>query len=69
MKILRILLSCILTGAILIFGIKPALAFCGFYVATADSSLYNKASQVIIARDKDRTAGQTHTQVAKTFAK
>jgi hypothetical protein len=55
MKILRVLLSCIVTGVILIFGIKPALAFCGFYVATADSSLYNQASQVIIARDKDRT--------------
>jgi hypothetical protein len=55
MKILRVVLSCVVTGAILIFGIKPALAFCGFYVATADSSLYNQASQVIIARDKDRT--------------
>lgn len=55
MKIVRVLLSCLVTGAILIFGIKPALAFCGFYVATADSSLYNQASQVIIARDKDRT--------------
>ncbi|MCC0178662.1 DUF2330 domain-containing protein [Waterburya agarophytonicola K14] len=55
MKTIRILLSCILTGAILIFGIKPALAFCGFYVAKADSSLYNQASQVIIARDEQRT--------------
>ncbi|MDJ0592458.1 MAG: DUF2330 domain-containing protein [Pleurocapsa sp. MO_226.B13] len=55
MKTLRILLSCILTGTILFFGIKPALAFCGFYVAKADSSLYNQASQVIIARDGKRT--------------
>ncbi len=55
MKTIRIILSCILTGAILIFGIKPALAFCGFYVAKADSSLYNQASQVIIARDGNRT--------------
>jgi hypothetical protein len=55
MKIIRILLSCLLTGAIFIFGIKPALAFCGFYVAKADSSLYNQASQVIIARDGKRT--------------
>jgi len=55
MKILRILCSCLLTGVIFIFGIKPALAFCGFYVAKADSSLYNQASQVIIARDGDRT--------------
>ncbi len=55
MKSIRILLSCILTGAIFIFGIKPALAFCGFYVAKADSSLYNQASQVIIARHRNRT--------------
>lgn len=55
MKILRVLFSCLLTGAIFIFGIKPALAFCGFYVAKADSSLYNQASQVIIARDNNRT--------------
>ena len=32
-----------------------ALAFCGFYVAKADTSLYNEASQVIIARNGDRT--------------
>ena len=55
MKVLRVLLSCIFTGVIFFFGIKPALAFCGFYVAKADSSLYNQASQVIIARDEDRT--------------
>jgi len=55
MKILKVLFSCLLIGAILFFGIKPALAFCGFYVAKADSSLYNQASQVIIARDGDRT--------------
>ncbi len=55
MKILRVLFSLLLTSAILFFGIKPALAFCGFYVAKADSSLYNQASQVIIARDGNRT--------------
>ena len=32
-----------------------ALAFCGFYVAKADTSLYNQASQVAIARQGDRT--------------
>ena len=30
-------------------------AFCGFYVAKADASLYNEASQVILVRDGDRT--------------
>src|SRR6185436_4735867 len=30
-------------------------AFCGFYVAKADTKLFNKASQVILVRDGDRT--------------
>ena len=55
MKILRISLSLLLGLLLIIFAAKPALAFCGFYVAKADSSLYNQASQVIIARDGDRT--------------
>jgi hypothetical protein len=32
-----------------------AQAFCGFYVAKADTSLFNKASQVVLVRDNDRT--------------
>ncbi len=36
-------------------GAPAALAFCGFYVAQANGDLYNQASQVIIARDGDRT--------------
>jgi hypothetical protein len=34
----------------------PANAFCGFYVAQADSKLFNKSSKVILARDGDQTA-------------
>ncbi len=30
-------------------------AFCGFYVAKADAKLFNKASQVVLVRDQDRT--------------
>ncbi len=30
-------------------------AFCGFYVAKADSDLFNEASQVVMVRDEDRT--------------
>ncbi len=33
----------------------PAAAFCGFYVAKADTQLFNKASQVVLVRDGDRT--------------
>ena len=32
----------------------PVLAFCGFYVGRADSSLFNEASQVILVRDGER---------------
>ena len=32
-----------------------ANAFCGFYVAKADTSLFNRASQVVLVRDEDRT--------------
>ena len=32
-----------------------ARAFCGFFVAKADASLYNEASQVALVRDGDRT--------------
>ena len=34
----------------------PADAFCGFYVAQADSKLFNKSSKVVLARDGDHTA-------------
>ena len=34
---------------------KSAMAFCGFYVAKADTKLFNKASKVIMVRDKNRT--------------
>ncbi len=33
----------------------PAAAFCGFYIAKADSKLFNRASQVVLVRDGDRT--------------
>lgn len=35
---------------------EPAEAFCGFYVAKADSKLFNKSSKVVLARDGDTTA-------------
>ncbi len=30
-------------------------AFCGFYVAKADTKLFNQASQIVMVRDGDRT--------------
>ena len=34
---------------------QSLLGFCGFYVAKADTKLFNKASQVVLVRNEDRT--------------
>jgi hypothetical protein len=41
--------------AFLTYPIAPAMAFCGFYVAGAETKLFNQASQVIIAHKDDQT--------------
>ncbi len=38
-----------------IWGVSRAEAFCGFYVAKADTQLFNKASKVVLVRNGDRT--------------
>jgi hypothetical protein len=55
MRLLKIFLSCLFIICFIILTAKPAWAFCGFYVAKADTKLYNQASQVVIARDGKRT--------------
>ncbi|MFZ4702573.1 MAG: DUF2330 domain-containing protein [Candidatus Methylumidiphilus sp.] len=51
--------SLCLTFAILalyaLIPIKSVLAFCGFYVAKADTKIFNQASKVVMVRDEDRT--------------
>jgi hypothetical protein len=44
-------------ATMLILCAKPELAwsFCGFYVAKADTKIFNKASQVVLARQDDKT--------------
>ena len=50
------LLSSVVAIAVLsIMLTTPTAAFCGFYVGKADAKLFNEASQVILARDGDRT--------------
>jgi hypothetical protein len=51
---MRILLA-LFSTAITLAVCTTAQAFCGFYVARADTSLFNKASQVVLVRDDDRT--------------
>ncbi len=38
-----------------VLSTQPVLAFCGFYVAKADAKLFNKASQVVLVRNEDKT--------------
>jgi hypothetical protein len=40
---------------VLALSAAPAHAFCGFYVAKGDAKIFNRASQVAIVRDEDRT--------------
>ncbi|MEH2048817.1 DUF2330 domain-containing protein [Nostoc sp.] len=55
MKFFRLLTPLLLAIVAVLWFAPAAWAFCGFYVAKADTKLYNKASQVVIARDGDRT--------------
>ena len=43
------------TAALTALLSATAQAFCGFYVAKADTELFNQASQVVLVRDGDRT--------------
>ncbi len=51
-KILILLLTLIVGFAC---ETEQAQAFCGFYVAKADATLFNKASQVVLVRNGDKT--------------
>ncbi len=55
MNIPRIIISFCLACVLVLSCATKAIAFCGFYVGGADAKLFNKASQVIIARNGDRT--------------
>ncbi len=51
MRILITAIAAVMTVALS----STAQAFCGFYVAKADTSLFNRASQVVLVRDGNRT--------------
>jgi hypothetical protein len=48
--------SCAAFAIVANLAAVPANAFCGFYVAQADSRLFNTSSKVVLARDGDLTA-------------
>ena len=50
-------------AALLAFG-DTARAFCGFYVARADASLFNRSSKVVLAHSGDRTVVTMVSDVA-----
>jgi len=61
----KILLSCFLILP------APLFAFCGFYVAKADTQLFNESSQVVMVRDENRnvlTMASDYQGEAKDFA-
>ncbi|WP_218578462.1 DUF2330 domain-containing protein [Vineibacter terrae] len=51
----RAMVAVVIAVAPVLSGVPEAAAFCGFYVGKADTSLFNEASQVILARDGWRT--------------
>ena len=55
MKISQIIISLCLACLLILSCATQAIAFCGFYVGGADAKLFNKASQVVIARNGDQT--------------
>jgi hypothetical protein len=45
----------VITAAMVASSASTIVGFCGFYVSKADTKLFNKASQVVLVRDGDRT--------------
>ena len=47
----------LLVAALLVIPVfsRSILSFCGFYVAKVDTKLFNKASQVVLVRNEDKT--------------
>jgi hypothetical protein len=53
-RAVRLALACAFCVSLALVA-QCASAFCGFYVGKADAKLFNEASQVILARDANRT--------------
>ena len=67
----RWLLPLLTLSAGLLCWSSEASAFCGFYVGKADTKLFNKSSEVAIARHDDKTVitmANDFTGDAKEFA-
>src|SRR3954462_2023942 len=51
----RVISALAILGSAAAWNGPAVMAFCGFYVAKADTKLFNKASQVVLVRQGDRT--------------
>jgi len=49
------IVTALVLGTLIAWSAPAVLGFCGFYVAKADTRLFNRASQVVLVRDGDRT--------------
>ena len=52
---MKIVIAAAVAASLAVSWAAPALAFCGFYVAKADAKLFNRASQVVLARHDNKT--------------
>ena len=50
----KVAMIALIVGAVALFS-SEILAFCGFYVARAETNLFNKASRVVLVRNENRT--------------
>mgnify|MGYP003477635593 CR=1 FL=1 len=57
------ILVAVFTAVLMLAIHDRADAFCGFYVAKADASLFNQASQVILTREINRESGRSVARV------
>ena len=55
MKLKHLAGACALGLTSFALSAPTAAAFCGFYVAKADTDLFNDASKVVLVRDDERT--------------
>ena len=52
----RLITTALVAGTVVATTMTPGVrAFCGFYVAKVDAELFNRASQVVLVRNDDRT--------------
>jgi hypothetical protein len=49
------LVRCAALASMVAWAVPTVLGFCGFYISKADTKLFNKASQIVLVRDGDRT--------------